>query len=313
MKLYHTLPDKKNFFRNPVVTVGNFDGVHAGHRKIFYMVKKTAEVTGGDPVVITFSSHPRKILNPEYPLHVITTTEEKINEIFSIGITNIILLHFNQRMADMRADVFFREVLIDKIDVRELVVGYDHAFGKNREGTYDFLKNLTTVYGIGITRVDGERFDDQPISSSWIRKEIEAGHMEIAHNLIGRPYRITGKVVRGDMRGRTLGFPTANISPIDMNKVVPGDGVYAVDVQIEDEGSFIGLCNIGNNPTFSISERRIEVYIVNFNQDIYDTDITISFKEKLRDEQTFPGIDELVKQMKIDREIVIGKYGNHQA
>src|SRR4030043_66697 len=207
MKIYHHIPEHKNLFVNPVVTVGNFDGVHIGHRKILSALLEKAAEKSGDPVVITFSSHPRKILNPEMPIKIITTTDEKVNAIYEYGIPNIILLNFTRQMAEMHAIDFYNEILVGKLDAKYLVIGYDHAFGKNREGNYDFLSELSASTGVEITRIEEEDRYKHPISSTWIRREIESGNITKANTLLGWKSPFSGTVVRGRDRGKSLGFP----------------------------------------------------------------------------------------------------------
>jgi riboflavin kinase/FMN adenylyltransferase len=305
MKIYHTIPDNKNLFKNPVVTIGNFDGVHRGHQKIFEKLLSIAREKEGDPVVITFSSHPRKVLNPEAHIRIITTSDEKVNAVFAMGIDNIIFLHFTPEMADMSAREFYDEILLKKIDSRALVIGYDHAFGKNREGNIDFLEKLSSESGIEVTRVEEELLDGEPISSSRIRGVIERGDMDTARNLLGRFYSLTGDVMRGAGRGAGLGFPTANIRPHDPDKIIPPDGVYAVAVSIEDRLEMPGMLNIGTNPTFGENERTIEVNIFDFSENLYDAVITVHFHGKIRDEIAFSSADQLVEQIKKDKQNVI--------
>lgn len=301
MKLYHHIPEHRDIFRDPVVTIGNFDGVHLGHRRIFSALIETARVRNADPVVITFSSHPRKVLNPEAHIKILTTTDEKVNSIYSAGISNIILLNFTEKMARMEARDFYNEILIDKIDARALVLGYDHAFGHNRQGTYDYIKELAHRSGIDISRIDEELIEGKPVSSTWIRHEIEQGNMSVARQLLGRDYSLDSKVVRGDERGRTLGYPTANLVPINSDKIIPADGVYAVTLSVDDGPLLKGMLNIGNNPTFSVTERRIEVHIFEFNDTIYDSDITIFFHDRIRNERTFISREELIGQLDRDK------------
>lgn len=300
MKIYHTIPENNNLFRNPVVTIGNFDGVHAGHKKIFDTLVRTAIVKNGDPLVITFSNHPRKILYPDIPIKVITTVEEKLNAIFNCGVSNIILLHFTREMAEMHAYDFFNDILIKKIDAREIVIGYDHAFGKNREGDINFLSKLAGEKGIGLTKVDEELLADRPISSSWLREEILEGNIVMANRLLGRIYSISGFVKGGHGRGKKLGFPTANIVPDSEDKIVPKDGVYAVMVKVADTMRG-GMLNIGCNPTFADKQRTLEVNIFDFDRDIYDEQITVYFHQRIRDEVTFESADALVRQIEADR------------
>ncbi|MCU0846326.1 MAG: bifunctional riboflavin kinase/FAD synthetase [Spirochaetes bacterium] len=300
MKIYHNIPDNKNLFKNPVVTIGNFDGVHLGHIKIFSTMLDIAKKKSGDPLVITFSAHPRKILSPEINIKILTTTEEKVNAIFRLGITNIILLHFTREMADMTAYDFYNDVLLTRLDIKDLVIGYDHAFGKNREGNLDFLSRIAARTGIGITRVEEELFESRPVSSTWLRSEIEKGDMATAAELMGRNYSIKGTVVKGVGRGRNLGFPTANIQADSPDKILPRDGVYAVIVILDDRSRYGGMMNIGKNPTFSGQERSLEVNVFEFNGDLYDREITVEFLARIRDEKKFGSADELAGQMRLD-------------
>lgn len=301
MKIYHHIPEHKNLFVNPVVTIGNFDGVHIGHRKILSSLLEKAAEKSGDPVVITFSSHPRKILNPEMPIKIITTTEEKVNAIYEFGIPNIILLHFTQQMAEMHAIDFYNEILVGKLDAKYLVIGYDHAFGKNREGNYDFLSELSSSTGVEITRIEEEDRYKHPISSTWIRRVIESGNITKANTLLGWKYTISGTVVRGRDRGKSLGFPTANIMPLHQDKIIPGDGVYAVGVIFEDGTRKKGMLNIGTNPTFSEKERSIEVNIFDFNESIYDSILTVEFHKHIRNEIKFESKEKLMAQLERDK------------
>jgi riboflavin kinase / FMN adenylyltransferase len=309
MKIYHNIPDNKNIFKNPVITVGTFDGVHVGHRKILSALLDTATKKSGDPVVITFSSHPRKTLNPGLVLKIITTTEEKTAAIYDFGIPNIILLNFTKQMAQMPAIDFYNDILIKKLDAKSIVIGYDHAFGRNREGNYDFLKQLAERSGIEIFRVEEEDFSSRPVSSSWIREEIESGNIEKANSLLGWRYSVSGTVIRGRGRGRTLGFPTANISPLSLEKIIPADGVYAVNVTLENGTKKIGMLNIGNNPTFSDGARSIEVNIIDFDDIIYNTSITLEFHNRIRKEIKFSSPEQLINQIKQDRIATLGLLG----
>ena len=302
MKIYHNIPDNKNLFKNPVVTIGNFDGVHIGHQKILRTLKARASQLKGDAVVITFSTHPKKVINPDTEIKIITTTDEKVNAIFNMGITNIILLNFTKEMSRMGAADFYNEILLKKIDLKELVIGYDHAFGKDREGNFNFLKKLTESTGIAITKVEEEDFNEFPISSTWIRSEIEKGNMEECRKLLGRPYSLRGLVERGAGRGKNLGFPTANIHPDSGDKIIPGDGVYAVTVTIDEEIKKPGMMNIGYNPTFSNSAHTLEVNIFDFNENIYDEEITVEFHKRIRSEEKFETKEDLIQQMYKDRE-----------
>jgi riboflavin kinase/FMN adenylyltransferase len=301
MKIYNDIPEIKGLFTNPVITIGTFDGVHNGHRRILSTLLNTARQKSGDPVVITFSAHPRKVLTPETPPKILTTTREKIGSIAECGVENIILLNFTREMAGMSADEFFNAIILKKLGIIDIVIGYDHAFGKNREGNIDFLKDLSKERGFGITRVEPRNFYSRPVSSTWIRTELEDGNIIMATSLLGRPYSLSGDIVKGVGRGKTIGFPTANIIPDDGDKVVPKDGVYAISVIIDEDTRRGGMLNIGTNPTFSNLERTIEANIFDFSGDIYGSSIQVVFHERLRDEIKYSSPDNLVEQLKRDR------------
>ncbi len=301
MDILRGIPAEKGYFKNPVVTLGSFDGVHLGHRRIFSAVLNIARQKGGDAIVITFNTHPRKVLTPLTPPKILTTTDEKLRAIGDCGIENVVLLDFTHDMAEMNAAGFFNEIVLKKIGVIDIVVGYDHAFGKNREGTIDFLRELSKTRGFGVTRVEPKNFYSRPVSSTWIRTEIEDGNVKLASALLGRNYGLRGTVAPGAGRGAKIGYPTANIVPEDRDKVIPGDGVYAVRVRLEDERSFKGMLNIGTNPTFDGIQRTIEVNIFDFDSDLYGRALEVEFVERLREEVRFASVKELVTQLEKDR------------
>ncbi|MBP7603460.1 MAG: bifunctional riboflavin kinase/FAD synthetase [Spirochaetes bacterium] len=301
MNVHRGIPGEKGLFKNPVVTLGSFDGVHLGHRRIFSTVQNIARQKGGDAIVITFTGHPRKVLTPLTPPKILTTPEEKLSAIGESGIGTIILLDFTREMADMNAAEFFNEIVLKKIGVIDVVVGYDHAFGRNREGTIDFLRDLSKTRGFGVTRVEPRNFYSRPVSSTWIRTEIEDGNVRLASALLGRNYGLRGTVTAGAGRGTKIGFPTANIVPDDRDKVVPGDGVYAVRVRTEDGAKYRGMLNIGTNPTFDGVSRSIEVNLFDFDGNLYDRTLEVEFVERLREEVRFASARELVAQLEKDR------------
>jgi riboflavin kinase/FMN adenylyltransferase len=306
LKIYNEIPGNDGLFINPVVTIGNFDGVHTGHRKIIEKLITSAKEHNGTPIVITFKNHPRTLFHPESICRMITTVEEKQQALHMLGINNIIMLNFTREIADLTADQFYNELLIGKLKVREIVIGYDHAFGKNREGNIEYLMKLSEKTGIIVNRVEEEVCDDEVISSTLLRDEIDKGNMQMASRLLGRRYSLTGIVVKGAGRGKGLGFPTANIHPDYPEKIVPGNGIYAASVRMFDHTVYYGMLNIGYNPTFNGSERSIEINIFDFNKDIYGETVTIEFYEKVRNESKFDSPDFLIKQIKND-EIQIRK------
>ena len=302
MKILSEIPYKNGVFSRPVLTIGSFDGVHAGHQKILETLFTAAKEKNTDPVVLTFESHPRKVLNPSTPPKILTTKTEKIKAILDCGIENIIILQFTKDMAEMQADDFLKKMIIDRMGISHLVVGYDNAFGKNRSGDFNFLNDMSKKMGFEISRVEARKYHAAPISSTWIRAEIEDGNISFANTLLSRRYSLFGKVVKGEGRGAKLGFPTANIIPEDTDKVIPKDGVYAVKVVIGNSIRKDGVLNIGTNPTFSNIERTIEVNIFNFEKDIYDETIEVDFYERLRDEVKFDSPVFLTEQLFKDKE-----------
>ncbi len=289
-----------------VVTIGSFDGVHLGHHKIISTLEHTATRIGGEPVVLTFSSHPRKVLYPDKPHPVLTTPSEKVDGLESLGIRNIILLNFTREIASMDALTFYNEILVRGLGARHIVIGYDHAFGRNREGDVNFLLRMSETSGIHVTRVEEEHINAKAVSSTWVRSEIVAGNIHMANRLLGREYTLSGIVVKGAGRGgRQLGFPTANIEVDDPDKIIPADGVYAVLVSLPDGSHHQGMLNIGPNPTFNETRRSIEVNIFDLDRDLYGSGITVKFCHWVRREMKFGSAQELIGQLEHDRESVL--------
>ncbi len=301
MAPFSSLPEKGSLVR-PIVTIGNFDGIHIGHQKILQALKEKAESVQGTPVVVTFLQHPRKVLSPENPPLIITTAAEKEKILTEMGFNNVILLNFTREMAKMNALDFYNRLLIERLGATGIVIGYDHAFGKNREGNFTFLQGLTATTGISVTQVTEELMGTRPVSSTWLRDEIEAGNMEMTSHLLGRRYSLTGNVSTGHGRGRNLGFPTANIAIDDPDKLLPADGVYAVMVYLKKGKIHRGMLNIGFNPTFSDTRRSIEVNIFDFSDDIYGSELTVEFYSRIRSEVRFSSVEELRRQLAADRE-----------
>jgi riboflavin kinase/FMN adenylyltransferase len=302
MKIYYEIPDNKELFHNPVITIGSFDGVHTGHRRILSTLLNIAREKSGDAIVLTFSTHPRKILSPRTPPKILTTAEEKIRVIRNCDIKIVIMLEFTEEMANMSAVDFLNEIILKKLGVIDIVIGYDHAFGKDREGNFELLKEFSRKRGFKVTRAESKDYYSRPVSSSWIRTELEDGNIGLANKLLGRRYSITGDVVHGFSRGRSIiGFPTANILPDEQDKVIPKDGVYAVSVEVDKSLRGKGMLNIGTNPTFSNTERSIEVHIFDFDRDIYGSRVDIEFHERIRDEIRFESSVLLVEQLKRDK------------
>jgi riboflavin kinase/FMN adenylyltransferase len=307
MNIFREIPEGSRF-TSPVLTIGSFDGVHMGHHRIIAALLNEARATAGDAIVLTFTEHPRKVITPKTPPKILTTIEEKIDALAKLGVSNIIQIDFTQEMAGMTAEEFLVHIILKKMGVVHIVVGYDHAFGKDRQGNFEFLKELSRVRGFGVTRVEPKNLYSRPISSTWIRTELEDGNIELASMLLGRNYSLSGKVARGEGRGRRIGFPTANLVPFDADKVLPRDGVYAVRATIEHSREACGMLNIGANPTFAASGRTIEAHLFGIDEDLYGKTIGIEFCRRLRDEVKFASVDELIAQLRRDREEALAAF-----
>ncbi len=288
---------------NPVVTIGSFDGVHKGHVQVIESLKRVAERLGGETVIISFEPHPREVLYPmEKRPGILTTLEEKSEILSSLGVGHLMILPFTRSLAELDYKDFVRHILIDRVGMKGLVVGYDHRFGKNREGTFEKLQQLSEKYHFYLEQEEAYEENQINISSTKIRNAHQVGDIARVNDFLGYPYTLSGQVVTGDRIGRAMGFPTANIQLQDERKLLPAAGVYAVEVCIEGE-TYGGMLNIGVRPTVSCSGIvRIEVHIFDFDRDIYQREIKIALMARIRGERKFDGVNELASQLKRDRE-----------
>ena len=285
-----------------IATIGFFDGVHIGHCHLINMLKKVARERGVESCVITFDRHPRQVVQPEWCPEMLTTLEEKTQLLEAMGIDRCEVLHFDREMANQSAHDFMLHTLKEKLGVSILVTGYDNRFGHNRsEGFEDYVR-----YGkeIGIEVIKGEELTDgsNNVSSSSIRRMLKEGRIEDATRCLGREYQLTGTVVGGEHIGRTIGFPTANIRPDDSSKLIPANGVYAVDVwsQAGDINRERAMLNIGTRPTFNGTATTIEVHIPHFAGNLYGSTLSIAFLRKIREERKFDSPEALVEQLNKD-------------
>lgn len=308
MKIFHDLT-AINDIPNPVLTIGTFDGVHVGHQKILQQVKMEAEKIGGESVLFTFFPHPRMVLYPEsHGLKLLQTQEEKMAKLERVGVENCIVYPFTFDFSRLSAIEFVRDILVNKLQIKKLVIGYDHQFGKNREGNIQFLKEICEVYGFDVIEIPAQDIDAVNVSSTKIRNAILGGDIAKANEYLGEKFELTGTIVHGQAIGKTIGFPTANIQVNSDLKLIPGNGVYAVDVNVKDSHYF-GMLNIGNRPTVNYSaDRTIEVHILDFSGEIYAEEITVKFIDKLRDETQFKDLQELQNQLKEDEKFIRTKY-----
>ncbi len=284
------------------VTVGTFDGIHRGHRLIIEKLIKVARDRHLQTTLLTFDPHPRQVLLGPDKVKLLTTTDEKLLLLQQFPLNCVGVLKFDQRFAQLSYQEFVREILIERLKMKVLVIGYDHGFGKGREGTYENLQKLSAEWGFELYRVNPLVEGQQIIKSSHIRDLLARGNIEEANHLLGHRYFLSGKVIKGRLLGKEIDFPTANLQVTDSAKLIPADGVYAVDVNV-DGREFKGMMNIGFRPTLNHStERSIEVHIHHFDRDIYGQVITVYFKKRLRDEIKFPNLEALIEQLKIDKE-----------
>ncbi|MFM7596692.1 MAG: bifunctional riboflavin kinase/FAD synthetase [Flavobacteriales bacterium] len=285
--------------RNPVVTLGTYDGVHIGHRSILTQLINKAKETGMDSMLITFDPHPRQALGLG-EISLLTTLDEKIELLATTGLDYLLVLPFTKEFSNQGAEDFISKVLIDQLNISEIILGYDHKFGHNREGDVHLLAEVLTKTGRFVTEIPAQDVDEIIVSSTKIRNALLQGNIDSANRLLGYKYQVNGKVVNGKQLGRTIGYPTANIEPLNGSKLIPGNGVYAVTTCI-DGITYQGMMNVGIRPTVSdTNERVIEVHLFDFNSDIYGNAVTISLCHRLRGEQTFTGIEALTAQLKKD-------------
>ena len=304
MKIYHTLDDFSRL-DCAVVTSGTFDGVHLGHQKILIRLKEIAEKSSGETVVITFWPHPRLVLKPDdLTLKLLNTFEEKAELLKEQGIQHLLRIPFTKEFSQISSSDFIRNVLVERIGTRKLVIGYDHHFGKNREGSFDQLKQNAPKYGFEVEEIPRQDIDNMAVSSSKIRKALEEGDVSEAIHLLGRPYSLSGRIIKGDRLGRVLGFPTANIDIDSHYKLVPAEGIYAVIVHYAGI-EYGGMMYIGNRPTVDGVKRSIEVNIFNFEKEIYGEELKVSFEKLLRLDTKFKDLEELKSQLHKDKELAL--------
>ncbi len=301
MKIFNGFEDLISI-PNPVLTIGTFDGVHLGHQKILQQLNQEAKKINGESVLFTFYPHPRMVLFPEtHGLKLIQTQDEKLRKLERMGLQNIVVYPFTSEFANISAADFVQHFLVDKLGVKKLVIGYDHQFGKNREGTLSFLQQISSRYKFEVVEIPAQEIDEVNVSSTRIRKSIESGDIATANKYLGEPFELEGIVVRGKQLGRTIGYPTANIQLGTDIKIIPRNGVYSVEVILGQNIIHKGMMNVGVRPTVSDEMiRSIEVNIFDFSEDIYDQTIIVRLLSHVRDEQKFNSIDELKNQLQAD-------------
>jgi riboflavin kinase/FMN adenylyltransferase len=300
LKVYRKIEDFVPI-KNAVVTTGTFDGVHTGHRVIISRINQIAKEIGGESVIITFYPHPQLVLHPEEKnIFVLNTEEEKISLLENYGIDHLIIIPFTKEFAAISYLDFIKKILIDKLHVKRLVIGYDHHFGKERKGSLQHLVDYGSKYHFEVEEISAQKIGDTEVSSTKIRKALLAGDILTANNYLGYDYLLKGCVVKGDHIGTLIGFPTANLEITDPYKLIPANGVYVVKVKFENK-IYGGMMNIGMRPTVNGKKLAIEVNIFNFDKNIYSEFLNVYIIERLRDEIKFSGIGQLKEQLLVDK------------
>lgn len=287
----------------PVVTLGAFDGIHRGHRELLNRVNSIAREKNGTGILLTFEPHPQHAIAPGTAPPLLTLRDEKLPLLEETGLQTVVILPFNRELSEMEAEDFVREVLVNAIGVRFLLLGHDHAFGQGRRGRPELLKRLAPELGFELEVVEAVRDNGNPITSTLIRRLLAEGDVEQTGELLGRPYGIRGLVEKGAQRGKELGYPTANLAIPYHEKCIPGDGIYAVQAIVRGV-MHPGACNVGVRPTFGAQSRSVEVHLLDFNDDIYGEFVEILFRSRLRDELAFKSIEDLREQIEKDVSLV---------
>lgn len=298
MRIYHGIQEFEKI-KYPVVTSGTFDGVHVGHQKILRRVNQMARSKGGETVLLTFWPHPKFVLNPGSPMKLLNTFQEKAAHLKTLGIDHLIRIPFTQKFSQMTSEEFVKTILVEKIGTRQLVIGYNHRFGKNREGSFRYLQENGSAYGFEVVEISRKDVDHIAVSSTKIREHILSHQIHLANTLLGRPYEFSGKVVRGQQIGRKIGFPTANIEISEKYKLLPSDGSYAVQAHVRGTKKH-GMMNIGVKPTLGNQPRSIEVNIFNFKNEIYGEELKVEVIKQIRPEMKFKNLKELTSQLLLD-------------
>jgi riboflavin kinase/FMN adenylyltransferase len=326
LKIYNNLSDFKKL-DNAIVTIGTFDGVHFGHQKIIKQLVEKAKADNGESVILTFFPHPRMIIDPEnQDLKMINTINEKADILKGLGVDHLIITPFTRDFSNQLPEDYIKNTLVDNIGTKHIIIGYDHRFGKDRSGNLSDLKAAGLHFGFTVEEIMEQDIHDVAVSSTKIRQALLAGDVGLANDYLGYPFSIFGRVIKGDKIGRTIGFPTANIFVEETYKLIPGDGIYAVTVEIDSEvrspesealnpkpstlnlKPYEGMAYIGQRPTINGMTRNIEVNIFDFNQEIYGQDIKMNFLKFLRHDVKFTGLAALTVQLQKDKEATLAYF-----
>lgn len=288
-------------FKNAVITIGTFDGVHEGHKKIIGALKNEAKAINGEAVIITFHPHPRKIVRPNEHLQLINTLEEKIELLGKTGIDRLVIVPFNEEFSSQSADEYIQNFLIARFHPHTIIIGYDHHFGKDRRGNFMLLAEKADQYNYRLLEIPKYILQEVGVSSTQIRNALLQSDVETANKLLGYQFFFEGVVIKGDQLGRKLGYPTANLKYTDADKIHLGHGVYAAYAEL-DNSSYKGMLSVGNRPTLKNSNERVEINIFDFDKEIYGERVRVTVKEYLRGQEKYSSLDQLKLQLAIDKE-----------
>ena len=310
MKVYHSIHDFAEKEQCTILTLGTFDGVHLGHQKIIRRLNEIRDKEKGTSALLTFFPHPRRILSNGSAVKMLTTMEEKTELLEKLGLDHLIIEPFTGAFSEISPESFVKEILVDRLKIKKLVIGYDHKFGKDRKGDYALLEKLGKKYGFGLEKIPAQDIKNDAISSTKIRKALEEGNIEKANSYLGYPFLITGEVVKGQGIGKKISYPTINIRVKEDYKLIPKTGVYIIKTVFHGETLF-GIMNIGYRPTLNGKHQTIEVHLLNFQGDLYGKTFRIHLLKRIRDEQKFSSIAELSTQIKADEDFARNWLSQH--
>jgi riboflavin kinase/FMN adenylyltransferase len=307
LKLFHSINDFRST-KKTILTLGTFDGVHIGHKKILERITQNTENGKYESLVLTFFPHPRMVLQEKSEIKLLNTISEKTRLLEQTGIENLVIHPFNENFSRLTAEEFVHTILVDQFHIHKIIIGHDHRFGRNRTANIDDLIAFGIEYGFEVEQISAQEIHDVSVSSTKIRKALDEGNIVLANNYLGYSYFLTGEVVKGKQLGRTIGFPTANINIEEDYKKIPKNGVYVVKTFINEKEVF-GMMNIGFNPTVNGEKKTIEVHLFDFDADIYGHKIEVSLLEYLREEQKFGSVELLKEQLNQDKKTALAFIG----
>ena len=282
-----------------IVTIGTFDGVHLGHQQILKQLINTSQQSKLKSVLLTFFPHPRMVLQPDISMRLIQTIEEREKALRKTGLDYLVIHPFSEKFSRLSADDYVKQILVEKLNVRKVVVGYDHRFGRNRTASLEDMYNYADIYDFEVIEIDAKKIKSTAVSSTKIRKAIDQGDIALANSYLGDPFTLEGVVVHGDKRGRELSYPTGNIELQNKHKIIPKQGVYLIQSDIDNQVVY-GMMNIGTKPTFDTTNPSIEVHFFDWNGDLYDQNLQVKLLKWIREEQKFGSVEELQAQIHAD-------------